>query len=136
MDWCYYLGSKGGWLMDFDLLTHELKKAFAQLDVTEKQEAAKAEKLQRKTERAARRKAARRKPVTVQTIQKPPATAMCKDCGKSTNPDPELYFLPVQCLHCQQLSEAIDLGIRSKSSTEFSSVSVVPGGAPGLGKRK
>lgn len=34
--------------MDFDLLTHELKKAFAQLDVTEKQEAAKAEKLQRK----------------------------------------------------------------------------------------
>ena len=122
--------------MDFDLLTHELKKAFSQLDVTEKQEAAKAEKLQRKADRAARRKAARKKPAVVKAAQQPLATAACKDCGKLTNPDPELYFLPVRCQHCQQLSAAIDLGIRSKSTTEFSSVSVVAGGAPGLGKRR
>lgn len=122
--------------MDFDLLSHELKKAFAQLDITEKQEAAKAEKLQRKANRAARRKAARKKPAAVKATQQPLVTASCKDCGRLTTPDPELYFLPVQCQHCRQLSEAIDLGIRSKSTTEFSSVSVVPGGAPGLGKRR
>ncbi|WP_157969711.1 hypothetical protein [Pseudomonas huaxiensis] len=121
--------------MDIDLLAYELKKAFAQLDVTEKQEAARAEKSQRKSERAARRKAARRKPEPVKTTQRLAEIASCKDCGKPTNPDTELYFLPVQCKHCQQLSEAIDLGIRSRSSTEFSSITVVPGGAPGLGKR-
>lgn len=122
--------------MDFDLLSHELKKAFAQLDITEKQEAAKAEKLQRKVNRAARRKAARKKPVAVKATQAPSVTATCKDCGRLTTPDPELYFLPVQCQHCRQFSESIDLGIHSKSTTEFSSVSVVPGGAPGLGKRR
>lgn len=121
--------------MDFDLLTHELKKAFAQLDVTEKQEAAKAEKLQRKTERAARRKAARRKPVTVKTTQRPPAAA-CRDCGKPTKADDELYFIPVQCNHCQDLSKSIDLGIHPRSPVDFSFVHIVPGGAPGLGRRK
>ncbi|KAE9640633.1 hypothetical protein EJA70_24355 [Pseudomonas sp. PB103] len=122
--------------MDFDLLTHELKKAFAQLDVTEKQEAAKAEKLQRKTERAARRKAARRKPVTVKTTQRPPATTACSDCGKPTKADDELYFIPVQCNHCQDLSRSIDLGIHPRSPVDFSFVHIVPGGAPGLGRRK
>lgn len=122
--------------MDFDLLTHELKKAFSQLDVTERQEADKAEKLQRKVARAARRKAARKKPAAVKATEQPPATVVCKDCGKLTHPDPEFSFLPVQCHHCRQLSAVIDLGIRSKSATEFSSVSVVAGGAPGLGKRR
>ncbi|WP_145251769.1 hypothetical protein [Pseudomonas sp. SJZ131] len=122
--------------MDFDLLTHELKKAFSQLDVTERQEAAKAEKLQRKVDRAARRKASKKRPAAVKATEQPPATVACKDCGKPTKPDPEFSFLPVQCQHCRQLSVVVDLGIRSKSSTAFSSVTVVAGGAPGLGKRK
>jgi len=122
--------------MDFDLLTYELKKAFAQLDVAEKQEAAKAEKLQRKAERAARRKAAKKKPAAPKAAQQLPAKAACKGCGKLTNPDPELYFIPVQCGHCMELSKFIDLGIHPRRPVEFSSVRIMQGGAPGLGKRK
>mgnify|MGYP003429933041 CR=1 FL=1 len=122
--------------MDFDLLSHELKKAFAQLDVTAKQEAANAEKLRRKAERAARRKARRSAPVAAKPINTPSVQVLCKNCGRPTKPDPEIYFLPVLCEHCRQVAEVVDLGIRSKSITEFSSVVVVAGGAPGLGKRK
>ena len=121
--------------MNNDWLIRELRKAFAQIDVTAAQEAEKEAKRIRKADRAARRAAQRKKPskaVVVPEVR----LAKCRDCGKPTKADEELYFLPVQCDHCKELSHAVDLGIHPKRSVEFSSVQIVQGGAPGLGKRK
>lgn len=61
---------------------------------------------------------------------------VCRECGDPVYVGDQIPLHPVRCNHCKRRSEEIDLGIRSRSSSDFSAITVVQGGAPGLGKRK
>lgn len=60
----------------------------------------------------------------------------CRECGDLVHVGDQIQLHPVRCNHCKRRSEEIDLGIRSRTSSDFSAITVVQGGAPGLGKRK
>lgn len=60
----------------------------------------------------------------------------CRQCGKPVFIGQEIPITPICCSRCRRHDEEIDLGIKPKNGNEFSSVKVLPGGAPGLGKRK
>lgn len=60
----------------------------------------------------------------------------CRQCGKPVYIGQEIPLSPICCSRCRRRDEEIDLGIKAKSGNDFSTVKVLPGGAPGLGKRK
>ncbi|MDF4205064.1 hypothetical protein P2W50_00470 [Pseudomonas protegens] len=130
------ISQRKGLKMDDDWLIRELRKVFSQIDITAAQEADKEAKRVKKAERAARRAAKRKNPAKNSPPPVKERMVKCRDCGKPTKPDKELYFVPVQCDHCKELSEAVDLGIHPRKSVSFTSVHILQGGAPGLGKRK
>lgn len=68
--------------------------------------------------------------------EKARAYRACRECGDPVHVGDQIPLHPVRCNHCKRRSEEIDLGIRSRHSSDFSAITVVQGGAPGLGKRK
>lgn len=78
------------------------------------------------TERAQRRQASERLGAHV---------ANCSDCGSPLENPEEILRLSNLCPKCLSRSRALDGAFRSRSDTEYTDVTLLPGGAPGLGKR-
>ncbi|POQ05511.1 hypothetical protein CXB42_05050 [Pseudomonas syringae pv. syringae] len=60
----------------------------------------------------------------------------CRECGRPVHIGENIPLYPVRCERCRNRDGQIDLGIRASKGSQFSEITVVPGGAPGLGKRK
>ncbi|MCV4343285.1 hypothetical protein [Pseudomonas capsici] len=60
----------------------------------------------------------------------------CRECGRPVHVGENIPLSPVRCGRCRGRDGQIDLGIKSRSGNDFSEITVLPGGAPGLGKRK
>ncbi|MBD9675561.1 hypothetical protein IB274_02560 [Pseudomonas sp. PDM18] len=60
----------------------------------------------------------------------------CPDCKMELPRIEGEVNLPRLCRSCESRAEALASGFRSKTRTEYSEIEVVPGGAPGSGKRK
>lgn len=126
--------------MSDDSVLWQLRRAFARIN---KQ----AEAAERSAERV-RRKAERKKGSRIRSIAAAKAkedaekfgasilARPCSECGKPAKADPEFFLNPVQCERCSSLSQSIHLGIHARESIDFSEVTILKGGAPGLGKRK
>ncbi|WP_425221734.1 hypothetical protein [Pseudomonas sp.] len=59
----------------------------------------------------------------------------CNDCGVPLDNPEEILRLSNLCPKCLSRSRALDAAFRSRSDTEYTDVTLLPGGAPGLGKR-
>jgi endogenous inhibitor of DNA gyrase (YacG/DUF329 family) len=60
----------------------------------------------------------------------------CRECGRPVHIGDNIPLYPVRCDRCRNRDGQIDLGIRASKGNQFSEITVVPGGAPGLGRRK
>lgn len=60
----------------------------------------------------------------------------CPDCKVELPRIEGEVNLPRLCRSCESRAEALASGFRSKSRTEYSEIEVVPGGAPGSGRRR
>jgi endogenous inhibitor of DNA gyrase (YacG/DUF329 family) len=60
----------------------------------------------------------------------------CRECGRLVHIGEDIPLYPVRCERCRKRDGQIDLGIKANKSNQFSEITVLPGGAPGLGKRK
>lgn len=98
----------------------------------------KTKKTKKEKHEAARKNLKRREAVMKEIAAKELAAKYrnCRECGDPVYVGDQIPLHPVRCKHCKRRSSEIDLGLRSRSGVEFSSVRVVAGGAPGLGKRK
>ena len=123
-----------------DWVTEQLRIAFVRInkaaDAAEKSAAKAKRKKERQATAKARAAALDRARKQAEALQQSMASRPCSDCGKPAKADPEFFLNPVQCDHCRERSKSIDLGIHPRGSVEFSAVSILKGGAPGLGKRK
>lgn len=122
--------------MESDWLTTELKKAFVEINRTAEKQAKREAKKSRKAERRRNLKAVEAAEKLREAHHEATIVRPCSECGKPTKADPEFFLNPVRCHHCKDLSRSIDLGIHPRRSVDFSSVRILQGGAPGLGKRK
>lgn len=133
-----------------DRVTRELRRAFQLVNKQAERSQRDAAELIRKQDKAAQRaeRRANRPPADVRLklrIARKEAIAMldkpiflehrCMECGVAleTLGEEEPGQLCAPCL--ARLRQLIP-GLRSESSTEFSEISIVPGGAPGGGKRR
>lgn len=123
-----------------DWVTEQLRKAFVRINKAAEAEEKRAAKEQRKKDRKssskARAAAIARAQKQAEELEQSRTVRPCSECGKPAKADPEFFLNPVQCDHCRERSKSIDLGIHPRGSVEFSAVSILKGGAPGLGKRK
>lgn len=60
----------------------------------------------------------------------------CAECHAELPPPEEDDFLPRLCRRCESRNEALSAGFQPKSAIQYSSVKIVQGGSPGLGRRK
>ena len=60
----------------------------------------------------------------------------CAECGTELRPIEGDDFLPRLCSRCVSRNAALSANFRPKSVTPYASVKIVPGGAPGSGRRK
>lgn len=118
----------------------QLRYAFAYLNKKARAEEHQADLARREPELRKRRKereaAAAKAKADEEKFQASLLTRPCTECGKPTTADPEFFLNPVQCERCISLGQSIHLGINARESIGFREVTIVQGGAPGLGKRK
>lgn len=111
---------------------------YRELELTPEQLQKRAAKAARKAERLAKRKAERataaRRADKVQRKLLP--DIKCPDCGSVIPRVEGQVTLPGLCRRCREKFADAENGFRSKSRTEYVEISLVPGGAPGSGKRK
>lgn len=60
----------------------------------------------------------------------------CAECHSELPPPDIDDFLPRLCRRCESRNAALSAGFQPKSATQYSSVKIVQGGSPGLGRRK
>lgn len=60
----------------------------------------------------------------------------CRECSNPVFVGDEIPLTPICCEHCKKRAREIDLGIKTRSGGDFTALTIVQGGAPGLGKRK
>lgn len=60
----------------------------------------------------------------------------CVECHAELPPPEVDDFLPRLCRRCESRNAALSAGFQPKSATQYSSVKIVQGGSPGLGRRK
>lgn len=118
----------------------QLRYAFAYINKKARAEEHHADLARREPELRRRRKereaAAAKARAEEEKYQATMRTRPCSECGKPTSADPDFFLNPVQCERCVSLGESIKLGINAREAVGFSEVTILPGGAPGLGKRK
>ena len=123
-----------------DWVTEQLRIAFIRINKAAEAAEKNALKAQRKKERRdtakSRAAATDRARQKAEELEQSRSIRPCADCGKPAKADPEFFLNPVLCDHCLERSQSIDLGIHPRKSVDFSAVSILKGGAPGLGKRK
>lgn len=126
-------------MSDKELLL-QLRYAFAYLNKKARAEEHQADLARREPELRRRRKereiAAANAKADEKKFQASLLTRPCIECGKPTSADPDFFLNPVQCERCASISQSIQLGISARESADFREVTILPGGAPGLGKRK
>lgn len=59
----------------------------------------------------------------------------CRECNRPVHVGETIPLSPVRCERCRSRDGQFDLGLRSSKDNLFTDITVVPGGAPGLGKR-
>lgn len=60
----------------------------------------------------------------------------CRECGRPVHVGESIPLSPVRCERCRSRDGQFELGLRPSKDNLFTDITVVPGGAPGLGKRK
>lgn len=110
-------------------------------ELTPEQLQKRAAKAARKAERLAKRKAERataaRRAMSIDKVQRKLLPDIkCPDCGSVIPRVEGQVTLPGLCRRCREKFADAENGFRSKSRTEYVEISLVPGGAPGSGKRK
>ncbi|MDX9668064.1 hypothetical protein QMK50_24245 [Pseudomonas sp. P5_152] len=60
----------------------------------------------------------------------------CRECGRPVLVGEHISLSPLRCERCRSRDGQFDLGLRSSREPMFTDITIVPGGAPGLGKRK
>lgn len=59
----------------------------------------------------------------------------CRECNRPVHVGESIPLSPVRCERCRSRDGQFDLGLRPSKDNVFTDITVVPGGAPGLGKR-
>ncbi|WP_122852841.1 hypothetical protein [Pseudomonas viridiflava] len=59
----------------------------------------------------------------------------CRECNRPVHVGENIPLSPIRCEHCRSRDGQFDLGLRSSKDNIFTDITVVHGGAPGLGKR-
>lgn len=59
----------------------------------------------------------------------------CRECNRPVHVGECVPLSPVRCERCRSRDGQFDLGLRPSKENLFTDITVVPGGAPGLGKR-
>lgn len=60
----------------------------------------------------------------------------CRECGRPVHVGDNIPLSPVRCERCKSRDGQFDLGIKPSKGNEFTELTVVQGGSPGLGRRK
>jgi len=131
-----------------DRLTRELRREFLLLKRAEEKRQKAIEKQDRQTQRLARKAeklAKKQSEKTSARARAAQAAALeerlnpprkCPDCGAETRRSPGELNLPGLCHRCRQKLAEAQGGFKARAITQYSEIEVVPGGAPGSGKRK
>lgn len=129
---------------ELDQVTRELRRAFKLVNRVEGRRDAKAQKAEDKAKRKAeklarlrenRGQAARREAQLAELMRRLGHASKCAEC-KADLPPIEDDLLPRLCKRCAERDAELESGFRARAVTPYSEVTVVPGGAPGTGKRK